>query len=78
MQLYVPVRIPLLGFSEGSLPSSAFILPLLFSPCGILRASSNMGNPSTLNSFVVRRRNDLDASPIVDSVKADARVGGDI
>lgn len=37
-----------------------------------------MGNPSTLNSFVVRRRNDLDASPIVDSVKADARVGGDI
>lgn len=78
MELYVLVRVPLLGFSEGSLPSSAFILPLPFSPCGILRASSNMGNPSTLNSFVVRRRNDLDASPIVDSVKADAREGGDI
>lgn len=70
------MRIPLLGFNEGSLPSSTFdILPLLLSPCGILRASSNVGNPSTLNSFVVRRRNDLDASPTVDSVKADAREG---
>lgn len=70
------MRIPLLGFNEGSLLSSAFaILPLLLSPFGILRASSNVGNPSTLNSFVVRRRNDLDASPTVDSVNADVREG---